>query len=158
MIPSYSECSNDKLLFKYYSKKQSWREGIKKKKTSAHLSSGSVISRSVKTSGMVTAANASSLPSSGKSTTPGRNAILIFTNASVQSANRYLVFLEYILTTPRSRWPDVRKASLTLGEMILSTDEGRSVSETSALLSLRSQWAASHTLASGAFLAKMNWW
>ena len=129
-----------------------------KKINATYFSSGNVISRSVKTSGIVTAANASSRPSSGRSTTPGRKAILILTKASVQSAKRYLVFLEYILTTPSRRCPDVLRASLTLGEIMLSTDDGRSVSETSALLSLRSQWAASHTLAKGAFLAKINWW
>lgn len=56
---------------------------------------------------------ATSLWSSGKSTTPGRKAILILTNASLQSARRYLVLREYMRTTPSSKCPEVRRASFT---------------------------------------------
>lgn len=49
---------------------------------------------------------------------PGRKATLILTNASLQSASRYLVFLEYIRTTPTRRWLDVRKPILTCALII----------------------------------------
>ena len=61
---------------------------------STYFNSGKVISKSENISGKVTADIASSRLSSGKSTTPGLKAILILTKASVQSANKYLAFLE----------------------------------------------------------------
>lgn len=116
---------------------------------------------------------------------PGRKAILILINASLQSAKRYLAFLWQILTTPKRRWPDVRRAiftyfnsnktvltyagthyskakqqqhcKLTFGEMMLSTLLSRLHSKTCALVSFLSQWAASQILASGPRLLRTKW-
>lgn len=61
---------------------------------SNYLRSAKVVSKSWKFSCKVMAATAASRFSSGRSTTPGRKAILILTKASLQSANKYLAFRE----------------------------------------------------------------
>jgi len=66
-------------------------------KTMSHifyLRSAIVVSNSWNASASVIADIAASLFSSGRSTTPGRKAILILTNASLQSASRYLALRE----------------------------------------------------------------
>lgn len=61
---------------------------------SNYLRSAKVVSKSWKFSCRVMAATAASRFSSGRSTTPGRKAILILTKASLQSASKYLAFRE----------------------------------------------------------------
>uniref|UniRef100_A0A6B0U629 Putative secreted protein n=1 Tax=Ixodes ricinus TaxID=34613 RepID=A0A6B0U629_IXORI len=58
------------------------------------LRSGMPASKSWKTSGRVMVLRAAWRFSSGRSTAPGRNAILILMKASLQSASRYLALRE----------------------------------------------------------------
>ena len=149
-----------------------------------HLSSSNSISKSISATmysrgttsfsctASVNAALLATRCSAGRSIITGRKAILIFPRASLQSWSKYFAFREYILTTPKSKCPDVRRASFTYikkkhehrysvfthinltprGCRMPSTVCSILVSKTWALVSFRSQCAASQTLANGPFL------
>lgn len=68
--------------------------------------------------GRVTDWNGAGLASSGWANWSVANALWRPVSASLQSWWRYSTFLEYILTTPRRRCPDIRSAMGTPGSMI----------------------------------------